>query len=273
MSSDDRPLIAPFKDKLAYGSSKGLPFHKFNTDFSVYVRAVFLFHYTIWEDGVRPKPFAVTMDMLKEDVAINGLEETPENIKAARKAYPSIIAQNRVDNERQCRRLYGLFWNVLTDEGRTAIQSLPEYKVFNPISDPVGLRNAILATHQVSQGFSSRCKSQTASAAYDEYSHCRMKPDQSLLEYKIYFKSLVDNIAKADDLSAISATRQAIDFIRWLSDDYYYVKAEVANKEVRGDAPKSLEEAFQFAYNFVCNSSVISQAGHHEIQNHCGFGL
>jgi hypothetical protein len=94
--------------------------------------------------------------------------------------------------------------------------------------------------------------SEMARASFDEYASCRMRPNQTLLEFKVYFSSAVDNLGASGGYVP-SPEVQAHDFVRWLRDeDFFHVKAEFANLQRRGGAvPATLDEAFSFVYAFV----------------------
>jgi hypothetical protein len=184
--SDERWTVSPFKEKLAYGDSKGLPFHVFSEQFAVYLRAAFPHHFRIWESGTPPPPFAVTEEMVRADLAAAGIPFTRESDLEQRKTYGSLITAKRQAVEAASLRIYGVLWSILSPEGRLAEQSLPNFKAFDDVSDPVGLRNAIFKIHQVAAGAAKKCASQIESATFDEYATCRMRPGQSLLEFKTY---------------------------------------------------------------------------------------
>jgi hypothetical protein len=185
----------------------------FGEKFAVYLRAQFPTHFCIWETGVAPPPYTVSDDTIKLYLIVGGVEPTESAVSEHRKTYLNLITNRRVAAEPTSLKMYGIMRQALSPEGRLAIQSIKEYKTFDLDSDPVGLRNAIFKVHQVSSGAASNCASQIESASFDEYAGCRMKPGQSLLDFKNYFASLVVNL-RSNAGYVPYEERQALDFIR-----------------------------------------------------------
>jgi hypothetical protein len=250
MSADERMASPAFKEKLAYGNGRGLPLHLFNDKFLLYLRKYFPTHFRVWETGNAPDAFTYTEEDLTRDLAGLGLDNSPENRLAQRRAYQPLVASRRERDASTSAKLYGVMWDALTDEGRQAVRSEADFSSFDRASDPVRLRNAIMKTHRIASGSGTKSAAEITRYCFDEYYTCRMRPDQTLLEYRNYFDSLVKNIQSAGGATPSDAD-QSHDFIRWLDDSRHYaLKAHVSNMRQEGKGPTTLEEAFQLAYHF-----------------------